>query len=457
MSQNTLQRRDFLASASLGIGSSLAGGVTLLADSKSVTGTPANNRLSIAMVGVGGRGNSLARGFLERDDCHLSYVCDVAANLANQRAGEYAPLQGGKQPKVEQDIRRVLDDKSVDAVVVATPDHWHSLAAVWACQAGKDVYVEKPLSSNPWEGQQCVAAARKHQRIVQVGTQNRSAPYNLAAKQYIESGKLGSVHLCRVFNMKSGGNLQLPPDETAPTDLDWDIWLGPAKQRAYNRAIRYGGWHQFWDYSGGDAANDGIHQLDLARWLIGVELPKSVYCTGGRFADTGDGEVPDTQIATYEFNNLLMTFELTEFTPYMLKTDPGVRNNDLFPGWQQNATRIEIYGTKGMMVVGRHGGGWQVFDRPKSRQPVVAAQHFGRFPDPIHKQNFVDSVRTRTKPNADVLEGHRSALLVHYANISMRQGGEKLAIDKNEKFVDNPDAMQMFARDYRMPWTISVG
>lgn len=451
MTQRRVDRRSFLSRSSF---ATVGAGLTILANSESVRGAPANERLSLAMIGVRGRGDSLAGGFLDRDDCELTYVCDVDTQTGVTRAEKYALRQEGRKPKFEQDFREMLQDDSVDAVVIATPDHWHTPAAIAACQAGKDVYVEKPPTTNPWEGQQLTKAARKYERIVQVGTQNRSAPYNKEAKRFIEEGKLGSIHLCRVFNMKQQANFTLPPDEDPPEGFDWDMWNGRAPARGYNSRIRHGGWHHLWAYSGGDGANDGVHQLDLARWLVGVDVPKSVYSTGGRFVGQGDAETPDTQIATYDFDDLVMTFELTLFTPYMLKTDGGIRESDMYPYWPQNATRIEIYGTEGVMVVGRHGGGWQVFVRPQSRQPVVKASQFGRFPDPEHKQNFVESIRNRRLPNADVLEGHRSALLVHYANISYRLGGQKLVIDPQEKFVDNAEAMKLFRPEYREPWTI---
>jgi predicted dehydrogenase len=317
------------------------------------------------------------------------------------------------------------------------------------------VYVEKPPTHNPWEGQQMIKAARKYERVVQVGTQNRSAPYNLEAKKLIEGGGLGRIHLCRVFNMKMQGNFRLPPDSSPPAGFDWNIWNGPAPARPYNAGIRGGGWHHLWDYSGGDAANDGVHQLDLARWLVGKDVPQSVHCSGGRFNSTGSAETPDTQIATYDFDDLIMTFELTLYTPYMLKTDGGVRANDLIPYWPQNATRIEIYGDQGVMYVGRHGGGWQVYVRPQNREPVVQASRFGRFPDPEHKENFLQCIRTRELPNASPLEGDRSALLVHYANISYRTGGQKLVIDPaTETFVGSPQAAELFRRQYRKPFEI---
>ncbi len=255
--------------------------------------------------------------------------------------------------------------------------------------------------------------------------------------------------------MKQDRNFRLPPNTSPPAGFNWDIWNGPAASRPYNEQIRNGAWHYLWDYSGGDAANDGIHQLDLARWLIGVDVPTAVHCAGGRFHEPGDAEAPDTQIASYQFDDLIMTFELTLYTPYMLKTDGGIRNDDMFPYWPQNATRIEIYGDKGVMFVGRHGGGWQVFERPQNRQPIVAASRFGRFPDPEHKENFLTCVRSRQLRNAGPLEGHRSALLVHYANISYRTGGQRLVIDpETDQILNSPAAMRLFKRKYRKPFAI---
>jgi predicted dehydrogenase len=233
------------------------------------------------------------------------------------------------------------------------------------------------------------------------------------------------------------------------------MWNGPAPEAHYNPTL-HGGWHHLWRYSGGDIANDASHQIDLARWLLGVTYPKTVYSTGGRFNSQGAAETPDTQVALYDFDNLLVSFELTLWTPYMLKISPYIRESlTEYPYWPQCATRIEIYGEKGLMIVGRHGGGWQVFDRPKNEKPVVKAQGNGKFPDPEHKENFVACIRSRQHPNADVEHGHLSALWIHYANISYRLGGVKLAIDpKTEHIVGNDEAMKLFRREYRKPWVI---
>jgi predicted dehydrogenase len=252
-----------------------AAGTTILPSARSVRAAPANERLVLAMIGVGSWGNALAMGFLDRDDCQIGYVCDVNRQLHEPRAEAYAARQGGKRPKCVQDFRQMLQDNSVDAAVVATPQHWHALATILCCRAGKDVYCEKPQSLNGWEGRQAVAAARKYDRIVQIGTHNRSAPYNQAAKRYLEEGKLGRVHLCRVFEQCHEANFSWGPDSEPPDTLDWDLWLGPAPARQYNRAIP-AQWRHLWDYSGGNMAYQGIHQIDLARWLCGVDYPSSL-------------------------------------------------------------------------------------------------------------------------------------------------------------------------------------
>jgi len=448
-----IDRRRFLdrvGKTTLGV----AGGLTVLANPGSVRAAPANDRLKLAMIGTGPWGNRLALDFLARDDCEIGYICEVNRGLHEPRAKAYAKRQGGKRPKCVQDFREMLEDASVDAVVIALPPHWHALATILCCKAGKDVYCEKPQSHSCWEGQQAIKAARKYKRIVQIGTQNRSAPYNMAAKRYLQEGKLGRVHLCRVFNQAHVGNFRWAPESEPPATFDWDMWNGPAPARKYNKAL-HSQWRQLWDYGGGDIAYQAIHQLDLARWLCGVEHPSAAYCTGGRFHTKGAAETPDTMQAAFDFPNMLMTFEQTLYTPYMLRSDGRIRNGDIFPHWPQNSTRIELYGDRGMMCIGRMGGGWQVFARPKARKPVVAEQMFGRYPAPAHKENFVQSVKSRKRPNADIEIGHKSVLLVHYANISYRLGGRKLRIDpKTEQFLDDPEAMGLFKRKYRKPYVV---
>jgi predicted dehydrogenase len=405
------------------------------------------------VVGIHGRGGDLAKKFAGRADCDVAYLCDVDQSLFATHARDVGSIQG-HPPKVVDDFRRVLDDTSIQAIVIATPDHWHALATIWGCQAGKDVYVEKPVSHTPWEGRKMVEAARRYDRIVQVGTQNRSAPYNIEAKEFIDSGALGDIHFVRVINQKSWPNFPDVPDSAPPAGLNWDMWTGPAPESPYNENY-HRRWNHFWRFSGGDIINDGVHQMDLARWLVGKTYPKTVYSTGGRFNEDGVCETPDTQVAVFEFDNMVLNFEMTLYTPYMIKSDPELRDSDMFPYWPQNAERIEIYGSLGLMIIGRHGCGWQVFDRPKDRKPVVVRQQHGRFPDAPHFENFVQSIRNRKLPNADIEEGHRSTLMCQLANISYRLGGRKLVLDpKTETLIGDEEANRMLRREYRSPWVV---
>jgi predicted dehydrogenase len=449
-----IDRRRFLGRAARG-SVALAAGWTILSDPRSARAAPANDRVTLAVVGCGQRGLVLAENFAARDDSHVATLCDVNQRRLARAIPAVARQQGGAAPQGVADFRTLLQDPSIDAVVLALPVHWHALATVWACEAGKDVYVEKPICHNAWEGQQMLQAARRHQRVVQVGTQNRSAAYNRAAQQYLAEGKLGKVHFVRILNQKALPEIAMVADSPAPAYLDWEMWNGPAPEHAYNETL-HRQWRYFWRYAIGDIANDGIHQLDLARMLVGFDLPKQVYCTGGRFNAPGAGEIPDTQLATFTYDQgLVVTMESTLYTPYMLKIDPEVRNTDLFPYWPQTGTRIEIYGEQGVMTVGRMGGGWQVFVRTQGREPVVRDQHFGRFPDGAHQENFIRCVRSRAQPNADIQIGHTSQLALHYATMSLRTGGTTLNVDPQTEHVDDAQAMQLFRRPaMRAPWSL---
>lgn len=442
----SLNRRKFLQG--------VTAAAVVASQSRPARAVSANDKVVLAVVGLRGRGNALSVNFASRPDCEVAYLCDCDTQFFGDRSKAIEQAQG-RAPKTEQDLRRVLDDKSVDAIVVATPDHWHALATVWGCQAEKDVYVEKPVSHTPWEGRKMVEAARKYNRIVQVGTQNRSAAYNHHAKAYIDSGKLGTIHMVRVINQKEWRNVPVTPDSAAPASLDYDIWTGPAPAATYNSNF-HNCWNHFWRFSGGDIINDAVHQIDLARWMIGHDYPSTVYSVGGRFAEAGALETPDTQLAVFEFPKLVLSFELTLYTPYMLKSDMEMRNSsDLYPYWPQNAERIEIYGSEGLMFLGRHGCGYQVYGRPHQRKPVLVTQEHGTFPDPEHQQNFIECIRSRKTPNADIEEGHRSTLMCQLANISYRLGGQKLELDSaTERCVNNDAANAMLKREYRSPFVI---
>ena len=447
----SIPRRTFLKQSATSAAALAAAGVVLSqTDARSIS---SNDRVRLGFIGYGGRAGSHGEGFGKRADCELVAVCDV--NKVNLEAGrQHIKKVTGHDPKTYVDMHEMLADKSIDAVVVSTPDHWHTPAAVFACQAGKDVYVEKPVSNNPWEGRKLVEAARKYKRIVQVGTQNRSAPYNFAAREYIQSGKLGEIHLVRIYNQKYLGTMKLGPDGQTPDFLDWDKWQGPAPARPFN-ASRFSGWHDFWDYGGGDVTNDSVHQIDLACMAMGIDvLPRGVYSQGLPRRGS-DSQMPDILATTFEFDNLIMTFNQSLYTPYMIKADMVVRNSDIFPHWPQDADKIEIFGSQGLMILGRHGCGFQVFGRMKNRQPVIVAQQHGRFPDKEHQANFIECVRSRQLPNADAEVGHRTAAMCHLANISYRVGNKPLQIDpKTERIVNNSQADGLLKPEYRAPYVI---
>jgi len=444
-----INRRQFLSNSTKSVLGAYAGTLALTVK-KSLSAASANEKIVFGSIGLGGRGRSLLRTFCERPDVEFAYLCDVDERRGGGLERGLESRQARKAKRVF-DLRRVLEDKEVDAVIIATPDHWHGLATILACQAEKDVYVEKPPSHNVWEGRKMVEAARRYKRIVQCGTQNRSAPYVHKALEYIQSGKLGKIPFCKVFNLKSGGAWHMRPDSEQPEGLDWNRWLGPAPKRPYNERIHHGGWHCLWAFSGGDMADDGIHQLDIARWLVGKDYPKSVHCSGGNLAFDDDREVPDTQVVTYDFDGLVMTSELTQWAPYMSKTPGNIRGSNAFPDWPQNATRVEFYGTKEQMIMGRHGGGWQVF----TSAGKVVAQEYGRPGDAPHRDNFIECIRSRKLPTADIEEGHRSAILVHLGNISCRLGGRELTFDpRTETFVGDDEANKLVKREYRKPFVI---
>ncbi|MCU0918025.1 MAG: Gfo/Idh/MocA family oxidoreductase [Planctomycetes bacterium] len=409
----------------------------------------ANDKVTIGLMGCGGRGTQVAQLFAGRSDAQIVYLCDPD-NRRSARAKQTIEKTQNKPTQVVQDFRRILDDKSVDALINATPDHWHALGTIMACQAGKDVYTEKPMCHNIWEGRKMIEAARKYNRVVQVGTQSRSIPYAKDALEQIRNGKLGDVHLVRVFNMMEHPMRKAGSVQPVPEGFDYDLWCGPAPKPPYNPS-RY--WLNEWDYSCGPIAGDAIHQLDLARMVLGDRpYPKTVAHAGGVHALKDGREVPDTQLALFEYgDDFTLVFESALWTPYLKKVPTPIRELDVFPDWPFYSMRIEILGTKGFMYLGRHGGGWQIFDTDAK---VVDFRH-GPQGDKWHQDNFIDCIRSRQKPVADVEQGHYSALLCHLANISYRVGNQKLTFDpKTETFVNHPEANKYLKREYRQPWVV---
>lgn len=440
---SALSRRAFLRRSAGGT-AGLAAAVWLSAPARAqVSG--ANERVVLALIGAGGRGSDLALKFSGLAGVEVRYVCDPDATRGAGLLRQLEQKQG-RAPARLRDFRQALEDREVTAVIVATPEHWHALATVWACQAGKDVYVEKNTSLTLGEGRKMIAAARKYRRVVQVGFQNRSAPYAATARQYLSSGKLGKVTLVKVFNLLDGGPWQPQPDSEPPPTLDWDLWLGPAPAVPYNRG-RHLGWNDWWDYAGGHFSGDASHQLDLTRLVLGdPPPPRRVFGSGGRLAYPDRRPMPDLFCVTYDFGDFVMTCESGNFAPYMRKFPNEVRYGDQWPYWPQSSCRVEIYGTKNLMYLGRHGCGWQVLEA----EGRVIAQDKGRFPDPWHLANFIECVRTRRRPNADIEQAHLSACLVHLGVIALRTGGRQVDFDpEQERFTQPDDANRFLHPAYR--------
>ena len=437
-------RRDFLkAAAGVAVGAAVA--------SAAPTTSRSSRKFVIGMMGTGGRGTWLLTEELgKRPEVEIAYVCDPDSGRMNQAADAVEKLTG-RRPKTVGDFRRILDDKAVHALFVATPDHWHALGAITACQAGKDVYLEKPASHTPWEGRKIVEAARKYGRVVQWGAQTRSAPELHSAIEFLRSGKIGEIHFARVLNMLDRPAVPPRPDGPVPEGVDYDMWLGPAPMRPFNPNHFHYTWHWFWDYSGGDIINQGVHQIDAGRALIGKDYPTAVSCVAHKLARKDAQETPDTQVVTWEFDDIMMTFDLTLWTPHMVKIPWAMRDTDAFPDWPFDAMKVEVHGTAGMMLFEIVGGGWQAWD-PDHKE--IASCH-GRHPHTPHINNFFDCIETRKRPNGDIEEGHRSTLLCQIANIAHRVGNRRLEFDgKTESFPNDPEANKLLRRTYREPWVV---
>ncbi|MHC4368675.1 MAG: Gfo/Idh/MocA family protein, partial [Planctomycetota bacterium] len=343
----SINRRRFLKS-------SIGAATTLTALSQGPT-SAAGSKVILGIMGVGGRGRALLTSLVKRSDVKIKYICD-ADTRAYGPAAEIVMDGHDYRPEFVQDFRKMLEDPEVDAIVIATSDRWHALATIMACQAGKDVYVEKPLSLSIWDGRKMVEAARKYKRVVQVGTQSRSAPYADKAAEYIRSGKLGEVYLARVFLMQNSPPIAVGKVQPVPEGLDYDLWCGPSPMLPY----RPGRWFwRLWDFYVGYIMADMTHQIDLLRYVVGKEYPDTVCNAGGVYHFDDGRQQPDTQFTTFEFGKLTMLFEASLWSPYMhriVHLPPATA----FPDWPFSATKLEVCGSRGFMCLGRHGGGWQV-------------------------------------------------------------------------------------------------
>jgi predicted dehydrogenase len=365
-------------------------------------------------------------GFNNRNSCVITTICDCDEAVIG-RAMKAVEDKMGKAPKFEQDIRKVVEDKNIDVITIATPNHWHALAAIWAMQNGKHVYVEKPVSHNVSEGRRIVEAARKYNKICQAGTQSRSGTGLREAMEYLHNGKMGKVKVARGLCYKPRPSIgKVDGEQKIPATIDYDLWCGPAPKNPLMRKNLHYDWHWVWDYGNGDLGNQGIHEMDKARWGLGKsELPKSVVSLGGRFGYVDDGQTANTQICVYDYGDCELIFEVRGLRTDGLK---GARVGNIF------------YGTEGYMVVPDYSRA-TVYDLKGEE-----VKKFGGGED--HFGNFVKAVRSGKKEdlNADILEGHLSSALCHLGNVSYRLGSEQ-AFDKAGKaFGDDKEAAETLGR-----------
>jgi len=392
----------------------------------------ANEKVNVALVGCGGRGRALGSWFSRLPESQLVAACDPDQSRSGQMADQIEK-SGAKRPKLVEDFRRLLDSDEIDAIVIATPDHWHTPAAIMACQAGKDVYVEKPCSHNIHEGRQLVNTARKYKRVVQHGTNLRATPVYEKAWQQIQDGVIGKVKMVKAINNQRRALYPRRPDEPVPQGVNYDLWLGPAQKRPFNRNCFHTSWHWNWDFGTGDIGNDGVHQIDIGRWGMNLKAPNAVSCSGAKLGSKGDSqETPDTMVVTWEYDDLLYVYEQRDFTPYRMQAHRH-DNDNIF------------YGDKGFMMVDRSG--YRIFFKHE-RGPAFEQKWKDT---PTHYQNFIDCVKNRKSQEllAEIEEGHYSALLSHLGNISYRTGRRLVFDPKTETFPEDKDANQFLTRDYR--------
>jgi predicted dehydrogenase len=424
-----LNRREFIQRGALlsAAMASLGNENILQAADDPVKPTPPSEKLRVAVVGVKSRGMSHVGGFAGRNGCEIVTICDCDEAVIGNAMSTIEKKQG-KAPQYVKDIRKVIEDKSIDIVSIATPNHWHALAAIWALAAGKDVYVEKPVSHNVLEGRLIVNTARKYGKICQTGTQSRSNPGMRAAMEYIHSGKIGKVDLAYGTCYKPRKSIgKVTGEQAIPKTIDYDLWCGPAPKLPLMRKSLHYDWHWTWAYGNGDLGNQGIHEMDKARWGLGkMELPNSVLSLGGRFGYVDDGETANTQICLFDYADSHLVFEVRG-----LKTDPykgsGVGNI-----W---------FGSEGMVVCPSYSGG-VAYD--KAGKEVMKFNGGG---DQHHFDNFLKAVRSRKREdlNADILEGHLSSALCHLGNISYRLGAET-TMSEVKQFSDYKPAQEAVVR-----------
>lgn len=411
-----------------------------------VGGSP-NDTVRIATVGLRGRGKSHLQAFTSLPNVDLVAICDVDDSVLDG-AKKFVEQKRGKAPECLKDLRKLLEDKSIDAISIATPNHQHTLQAIWACQAGKDVYVEKPCAYNMFEAKQIVAAARKYDRIVQQGSQSRS---NLALQEGVQKmrdGLIGDVYHARGLCYKWRNTIGKTPEEPVPAGVDYDLWLGPAPKRAFTKNRFHYNWHWNWDYGNGDLGNQGIHEIDIARWGLGVKYPAKVSAIGGKFMFDDDQQTPNTLACAFEFNEggktKMMTFEVRH---WMTNHEADIHEFDT--SVKSNTVGNLFYGSKGYLAIDGYTKYYSYLG--KDAEPGPARKDGGD-----HFLNFISAVRSRKRAEltAEIEEGAISTTLVHLANISYRLGRSVHFDAATYSVPGDKEANAMFTRPYRQGFVV---
>jgi predicted dehydrogenase len=406
----------------------------------------ANDTVRVACVGVRGQGNSHIRAYSSMPNVEIAAICDVDESVLNNRIKQVED-SGKKRPAAFTDIRKLLEDKNIDAISIATPNHWHALMGIWACQAGKDVYVEKPCSHDIFEARQLVAAARKYDRIVQHGTNSRSTVALREAVEKLREGAIGDVYMARGLCFKWRDTIGRKPDEPVPAGVHYDLWLGPAPKRPFSKNRFHYNWHWNWDYGNGDIGNQGIHEMDIARWGLGVKYPEKISSMGGHFMFDDDQQTPNTQVSTFEFNEggkkRMLVFEVRHWiSNHEAGIGEGKRRD-------RNTVGNTFFGSKGYMAIDGYGS-YKTF-LGKDQEPGPSRSEGGS-----NWVNFIQAVHSRKQSdlNAEIEEGYLSTNLVHLANISYRLGRTLHFDAETLSCKGDPEANKMFTRDYRAPFVV---
>jgi len=422
------------------------GGLTAAAAAISGTGAlgaiGANEAVIVGVIGTGGMGGNHVKELAARKDVRIACVCDPDAN----RLSAAAKATGDEKTQAVKDLRQVLDKKEVDAVWIATPDHWHGPAAILACEAKKHVYVEKPCAHNIREGRLMIEAARKNGRVMQVGTQSRSGEHNIEAMKLLREGVIGDILIAKAWNSQLRANIGHAKPSEAPKEVDYDLWVGPAPMVPFQSNRFHYGWHWWYSFGTGDMGNDGVHDLDVARWGLGVDThPSTIAAIGGKYFFDDDQEFPDTQYVAFEYpgdgkvgGKRQLIYEHRIWSPYFQE---GYENGNAF------------YGTKGMMILGK-GSGWKV--TLKDNKPGPSGK--GSLSLQPHHTDFLDCIRSGKKPHADIEIGHLSAALCHLGNLATRVGRVIRFDPRSETIVGDDEAQKLISRPYREGhWAVPKG